>query len=56
MSIAEIRVLEDGIFVECQHCLVNSIKLSTEDLYAIHSGQQMIEVCQVCGEDVIIGD
>lgn len=40
--------------IECPHCHVCSIKLSTEEYTAVETGQQMIEVCQVCGREVIL--
>ncbi len=42
------------VFVECPHCKVCSIKLSAAEHAMVTSGQQMVEMCQVCGKDVII--
>ena len=53
MSIEKRGELDD-VFVACPYCLVNSIKLSAEEYAAVKAGQHMIEVCQVCGKDVII--
>ena len=43
------------LIFECPYCMVCSIKLSVEEHAAVKAGQQMIEVCQVCGKEVIIG-
>ena len=49
----EATLVVDDTIVECPHCLVCSIKLSAEELAAVEAGQQMVEVCQVCGKEVI---
>lgn len=54
MNTAKISITEEGIFVKCPHCLVCSIKLTKEEYALVISGQQMTEVCQVCGQEVII--
>lgn len=54
MNTAKVSITEEGIFVECPHCLVYSIKLTKEEYTVIMTGQQMTEVCQVCGQEVII--
>ena len=41
------------IIFKCPHCLVCSIKLTKDEHDLIESGQQMIEVCQVCGKEVV---
>ena len=41
------------VYMECSHCRVYSIKLSTEEYALIVNGQQMIEVCPVCGREVV---
>jgi hypothetical protein len=46
----------DGVFIECPHCRVCSIKLSMEEHMAVELGQRMVEVCQVCGKEVYIND
>jgi hypothetical protein len=44
----------DDIILECPHCLVCSIKLSADEYAQVKAGQQMLEVCQVCGKEVYI--
>ena len=41
------------IIITCPQCLVCSIKLSAEESAEVEAGQQMIEVCPVCGEPVV---
>lgn len=54
MSTARVSITEEGAFIECSHCLVYSIKLSKDEYIAVCAGQQMIEVCQACGHEVVI--
>ena len=44
---------QEEIFLACPHCMVCSIKLTKDEYDLIESGQQMIEVCQVCGKEVV---
>jgi hypothetical protein len=46
--------LFDGVFIECPHCKVCSIRLSKEEYAIVKLGQYMINVCQVCGKEVYI--
>ena len=46
----------EDLFVECPYCRVLSIKLSAEEHELVKSGQQMLEVCQVCGQEVAVYD
>jgi hypothetical protein len=54
MNTVKVSDTQEGIFVGCPHCLVYSIKLSKDEYAVIKSGQQMTEVCQVCGQVVTI--
>lgn len=45
---------EQEVILACPHCKVCSIKLTKEEYDLVKSGQQMIEVCPVCGKEVII--
>lgn len=44
----------DDIILACPHCKVCSIKLSAEEFAAVEAGQQMVEVCRVCGKEVYL--
>jgi hypothetical protein len=44
----------DDVLIGCPHCLVCSIKLSAEEYIDVKAGQQMIEMCQVCGKEVYV--
>ena len=44
---------EQEVILACPHCQVCSIKLTAEELAAVRAGQQMIDVCQVCGKEVV---
>ena len=46
--------LDTEIIIACPHCKVCSIKLTREEYDLVKSGQQMVEVCQVCGKEIII--
>jgi hypothetical protein len=46
--------IEQNDFICCPHCKVCSIKLSVDELAQVEAGQQMIELCQVCGKEVYI--
>ena len=48
--------INHDIFIECPHCQVCSTKLSAEEYALVEEGQQMMEVCQVCGSDIVIND
>lgn len=41
------------IILACPHCLVCSISLTAEEHAKVEAGQQMVEVCQVCGKEVV---
>lgn len=45
---------EQEVILACPHCKVCSIKLTAEELAVVMAGQQMIEVCQVCGKEVVL--
>lgn len=45
--------LED-VFIACPHCMVCSLKLSAEEYAIVKAGQQMVEVCSVCGKTINI--
>lgn len=54
MSIeTEFNINTGEVLLECPHCLVCSIKLTAEEYALVEAGQQMVEVCQVCGKEVI---
>ena len=44
----------DEVILACPNCHVCSIKLSIEEYSAVEAGQQMLEVCQVCGKEVAV--
>jgi predicted nucleic acid-binding Zn-ribbon protein len=46
--------IENDRIISCPHCKVCSIKLSAEEYALVEAGQQMIEVCQVCGKEVYL--
>lgn len=46
----------DDIILACPHCLVCSIKVTADEYTLLKTGQQMIEVCQVCGKEVNLGE
>ena len=52
MNTEQIEIKPDDVLIECPYCLVCSIKLSTDEYALLKSGQQMVEVCQVCGKEV----
>ncbi len=56
MNTAEKNYKLGDVFVGCPHCLVHSLKLSKEECADIKAGQQMIEVCQVCGKEFMINE
>ena len=41
------------IIISCPHCLACSITLSAKEYLMVERGQQMVEVCQVCGKEVV---
>lgn len=45
---------QETFIISCPHCLVCSILLAAEEYAKVQAGQQMMEVCQVCGKEVII--
>ena len=49
----EFNINTGDVLLECPHCLVCSIKLTAEEYALVEAGQQMVEVCQVCGKEVI---
>ena len=52
----EFKPKDTDTILACPHCLVCSILLSAEELAAVKAGQQMIEICQVCGKEVNINE
>ncbi len=44
---------QEDVILSCPHCLVCSIKLTNDEYTLLESGQQMVEVCQVCGKEVV---
>ena len=50
----EFKPKDTDIIMACPHCKVCSIVLSAEEYALVEAGQQMIEVCQVCGKEVYI--
>ena len=42
------------VLIACPHCRVCSIVLSAEEFASVEGGQQMLEVCRVCGKEVYI--
>ena len=55
MNADNIVIKPDDVIIECPHCLVCSIKLTAEEYKLVKSGQQMVEVCPVCGKEVFLG-
>ena len=53
MSTKKQKNSPEDIIISCPHCKVCSLKLSTEEFKLIEDGQQMVEVCQVCGKEVV---
>ncbi len=51
MSI-EKNINKEDVILECPYCMVCSIKVSAEEWEAVQAGQQMIEVCSICGKEV----
>ena len=41
------------VILACPHCLVCSILMTAEEYTLVETGQQMVEVCQVCGKEVV---
>lgn len=54
MNIGKLEVTPEGVFIQCPYCLVCSIRLSAEEYALVEAGQQMIEVCPVCGKEVFV--
>jgi hypothetical protein len=50
----ECKLKDTDIIISCPHCKVCSIGLSAEEYALVEAGQQMIEVCQVCGKEVYL--
>jgi hypothetical protein len=50
----EFKPKDTDIIMACPHCKVCSIVLSAEEHALVEAGQQMIEVCQVCGKEVYL--
>lgn len=46
----------EDVILSCPHCKVCSIMLTAEEYTKVKTGQQMVEVCQVCGKEVVIND
>ena len=46
---------KSDIIISCPHCKVCSIKLTADEFTIIEAGQQMVDVCQVCGKEVYLG-
>ena len=55
-DVIEVEIKEDDVLFECPYCLTYSFKLSATEYTAMKAGQQMIEVCQVCGKESIINN
>ena len=49
----ENKINPGDVILECPNCRVCSILLSAEEYALVEAGQHMIEVCQVCGKEVI---
>jgi predicted nucleic acid-binding Zn-ribbon protein len=49
-----VNIEKSDVIISCTHCKVCSIKLSAEEYAAVLAGQQMVEVCQVCGKEVYL--
>ena len=47
------KTKQDDIILACPHCLVCSILVKADEYALIEAGQQMVEVCQVCGKEVV---
>jgi hypothetical protein len=47
---------QEDFYIECPHCQVCSIKISVDEFNLVKSGQQMVEVCQICGREVVVND
>lgn len=45
---------QDDVIIMCPYCKVCSIKLTADEYAEVKNGQQMVEVCQVCGKEVSI--
>ena len=55
MSMEKQKKIEQAdTIIACPHCKVCSIKLSADEYTVVAAGQQMIEVCLVCGKEVYI--
>ena len=54
MNIKKQKSNSEDLIIPCTHCKVCSLKLSADEIKIIEDGQQMIEVCQVCGKEVTI--
>lgn len=52
----EFKPKDTDIIISCPHCKVCSIVLSTEEFALVEAGQQMTEVCQVCGKEVSLSE
>lgn len=50
----EFKPNDTDIIITCPHCRICSMSLSAEEYASVEAGQQMIEVCQVCGKEVCI--
>ena len=45
--------LADLIILSCPHCKTCSIGLSKYEYDQVQAGQQMITLCNVCGQEVV---
>jgi predicted nucleic acid-binding Zn-ribbon protein len=50
----EFKPKDTDVLIACPYCKVCSIVLSAEEYALVKSGQQLVEVCQVCGKEVYL--
>jgi predicted nucleic acid-binding Zn-ribbon protein len=50
----EFKPKDTDVIMACPHCKVCSIVLSAEEYALMKAGQQLVEVCQVCGKNVYL--
>jgi hypothetical protein len=54
VNIEKQKSLDQDIILECPNCKVCSIKLSAEEFASVETGQQMLNICPVCNNEVLL--
>jgi ssDNA-binding Zn-finger/Zn-ribbon topoisomerase 1 len=54
MKTERVEFVPEGTIIPCPNCRTCSMVLTDSELDAVKSGQHMIDICQVCGKEVMV--